>query len=87
MIRACLAVVLHAPGATLLELLRLLQDGQNADLLRYGQTKLPNLVDRQFFSGSFADPLYGATKLALVSRLTDIIRDPVVRRLGGRPNT
>jgi len=80
LIRACLAVVLYAPGATLLELLRLLQDGQNADLLRYGKTQLPNPVDRMFFSHSFADPNYAATKLALVSRLTDIVRDPVVRQ-------
>lgn len=58
----------------------MLQDNQNADLLEYGRSTLPNAVDRQFFSASFADPLYRATKLALVSRLTDIIRDPVLRR-------
>lgn len=80
LVRACLAVVLHAERATLVELLRLLQDGQNRDLVRYGQTQLPNVVDRQFFRGSFADPLYVASKLALISRLTDVVRDPVVRR-------
>lgn len=80
LVRASLAVVLHAPNLSLLDLLRLWQDGPNADLLRYGQTQLPNPVDRQFFSQSWADPLYRSSKLALASRLTDVVRDPVVRR-------
>ena len=87
MIRSCLGVVLHKPGQTLVDLLRLLQDGQNADLVHYGQTELPNEIDRQFFTHSFADAEYRTTKAALVSRLTDIIRDPVVRRFTCHPSS
>jgi hypothetical protein len=87
LIRSCLAIMLHKPGATLVDLLRLLQDGQNADLVHYGQENLPNVVDRQFFAVSFADPQYKTTKLALVSRLTDIIRDPVVRHFTCQPSS
>jgi len=87
LIRSCVSLMLHRPGSTLVDLIRILQDGQNADLLRYGQEKLPNPIDRQFFAGSFADPLYKPTKLALVSRLTDIVRDPVVRRVTCEPSS
>lgn len=80
LIRACLGIVLHQTGMTLVDLVRLLQDGQNRDLVQYGQECLPNPIDRHFFAHSFADPNYRATKLALVSRLTDIVRDPVVRQ-------
>ena len=80
LIRACLGIMLHRPAGNLVDLVRLLQDGQNADLLHYGQENLPNIIDRRFFIASFNDPNYRATKLALVSRLTDIVRDPVVRR-------
>lgn len=80
LIRACLGIMLHRPASNLVDLVRLLQDGQNADLLHYGQEYLPNIIDRRFFIASFNDPNYRATKLALVSRLTDIVRDPVVRR-------
>ena len=87
LIRACVGVVLHRPGSTLSDLVRLLQDGQNADLVRYGREQLPNPVDRQFFTHSFAEPGYRATKAALVSRLTDILRDPVVRQFTGHPSS
>ena len=80
LIRACLAVMLHKRGATLVDLVRLLADEQNADLLRYGQEQLPNAIDRQFFVGSFGKSHYRASKQALVARLTDIVRDPYVRR-------
>ena len=80
LIRACLGIMLHRPASNLVDLVRLLQDGQNADLLQYGQEFLPNIIDRRFFLASFNDPNYRATKLALVSRLTDIVRDPIVRR-------
>ena len=80
LIRACLGIVLHRPASTLVDLVRLLQDGQNADLVQYGQEYIPNIIDRRFFLHSFAEPNYRATKLALVSRLTDIVRDPIVRR-------
>lgn len=87
LIRSCLAIMLHKPGMTLVDLIRLMQDGQNADLLQYGREHLPNEVDRLFFKGSFADPQYRTTKLALVSRLTDIVRDPVVRRFTCQPSS
>jgi len=87
LIRSCVSLMLHRPNSTLIDLVRLLQDGQNADLLEYGREQLPNLIDRQFFTGSFSDPLYSTTKLALVSRLTDIIRDPVVRRFTCQPSS
>ncbi len=80
LIRACLGIMLHRPASNLVDLVRLLQDGQNADLLQYGQECLPNIIDRRFFIASFNDPNYRATKLALISRLTDIVRDPIVRR-------
>lgn len=80
LIRACLGIMLHKPGMTLVDLVRLLQDEQNADLVRYGQHSLPNIIDRQFFSDTFAKSHYRATKQALVARLTDIVRDPYVRR-------
>lgn len=80
LIRACLGIMLHKPGMTLVDLLRLLQDEQNADLLRYGQETLPNEIDRQFFTTTFSKSHYRATKQALVARLTDIVRDPYVRR-------
>jgi len=80
LIRACLGIVLHRPASNLVDLVRLLQDGQNTDLLHYGEEHLPNIIDRRFFNASFNDPNYRATKLALVSRLTDIVRDPVIRR-------
>lgn len=79
LIRACVGILLHMPGATLLDLVRLLQDGQNADLVQYGQQSLPNVVDRQFFTASFHESGYRATKHALACRLIDVIRDPVVR--------
>jgi len=87
LIRSCVSVMLHRPGSTLIDLVRFLQDGQNADLLRYGRENLPNPIDRQFFAGSFADPLYKPTKSALVSRLTDIVRDPVIRRVTCEPSS
>ena len=89
LICACLAVVLHRHGSTLADLVRLLQDdvGNNADLLAYGQNDLPNPIDRQFFQNSFHDPLYRTTKLALVSRLIDILRDPVVQRFACQPSS
>lgn len=87
LIRACLGVMLHRPNSTLVDLIRLQQDGQNADLLHYGQTKLPNVVDRQFFLGAFSDGDYRPTKHALVSRLTDIARDPVVRDFTCHPSS
>jgi hypothetical protein len=74
-------------GATLLDLVRLLADEQNADLLRYGQDQLPNEVDRQFFQQTFASAHYRATKQALVARLTDIVRDPFVRRFTCQPSS
>lgn len=79
LIRACMGIMLHKPNTTLLDLVRLLQDGQNTDLLRYGQEQLPNVVDRQFFAHSFSQPDYRATKHALLARLIDIVRDPSVR--------
>lgn len=48
LIRACLGIMLHKPGLTLVDLVRLLQDEQNVDLVRYGQNSLPNIIDRQF---------------------------------------
>ena len=80
LIRACLGVMLHRPQSTLMDLIRLLHDESNADLLRYGQEQLPNPVDRQFFVQSFSKSHYRATKQALVARLTDVVRDPFVRR-------
>lgn len=80
LIRACLGVVLHRPNSSLLDLLRLLQEDNHADLLRYGQEALPNPIDRQFFRGSFGKTHYQATKQALVARLNDILRDLHVRR-------
>jgi len=87
LIRACLGIMLHKPNTTLLDLVRMLQDGQNADLIRYGQQKLPNEVDRQFFAHSFSENGYRTTKQALVARLIDIVRDPVVRRFTCHPST
>lgn len=80
LIRACVGIMLHKPQMTLVDLVRLLQDEQNADLVRYGQQSLPNEIDRQFFTTTFAKSHYRATKQALVARLTDIVRDPYVRR-------
>lgn len=87
LVRACLGVMLHKPGTRLVDLVRLLQDGHNADLVQYGRERLPNEIDRQFFSVSFAEPGYRATKQALVSRLIDIVRDPVVRRFTGQSSS
>jgi len=80
LIRSSLAVVLHRPGSTLVDLIRLLGEQTPPDLLRYGQERLPNPVDRQFFQQSFTSSHYRLSKLALISRLTDIARDPAVRR-------
>lgn len=87
LIRACLGIMLHKPGMTLVDLVRLLQDDQNADLLRHGQHDLPNAVDRQFFTSTFGNAHYRATKQALVARLTDIVRDPYVRRFTCHPSS
>jgi len=87
LIRACLGIMLHKPNTTLLDLVRVLQDGQNADLIRYGQQSLSNEVDRQFFAHSFRENGYRTTKQALVARLIDIVRDPVVRRFTCHPST
>lgn len=87
LIRTCLAVMLHKPGLTLVDLVRLLQDDRNADLLRHGEQSLPNPVDRQFFASTFANSHYRATKQALVARLTDIVRDPYVRRFTCQPSS
>jgi len=87
LIRACLGIMLHKPNTTLLDLVRVLQDGQNADLIQYGQQSLPNEVDRQFFAHSFKENGYRLTKQALVARLIDIVRDPVVRRFVCHPST
>lgn len=87
LVRSCISVMLHRPGSTLADLVRILQDGQNADLVCYGQQELPNPIDRQFFMGSFHDPQYRLSKLALISRLTDIVRDPTVRRVTGQSNS
>lgn len=87
LIRACLGIMLHMKGTTLIDLVRLLQDEQNADLLRYGRNDLPNPVDRQFFAASFDRSHYRATKQALVARLTDIVRDPFVRRFTCQPSS
>ncbi len=80
LMRACLGVMLHKPDMTLVDLVRLLQDEQNVDLVRYGKENLPNIIDRQFFIATFAKSHYRATKQALVARLTDVVRDPFVRR-------
>lgn len=80
LIRACLGIMLHKPDMTLVDLVRLLQDEQNLDLVQYGQDSLPNMIDRQFFTSTFAKSHYRATKQALVARLTDIVRDPFVQR-------
>lgn len=87
LIRACMGVMLHKPNTTLLDLVRLLQDGQNADLTKYGQENLPNVVDRQFFAHSFSEAGYRATKAALLARLIDIVRDPSVRTFVCEPST
>jgi hypothetical protein len=87
LIRACLGIMLHRKGSTLLDLVRLLQDEHNADLVRYGQEQLPNVVDRRFFQSTFAKSHYRATKQALVARLTDVVRDPYVRRFTCLPSS
>lgn len=87
LIRACLGIMLHKPGMTLVDLVRLLQDEQNVDLVRHGQQSLPNEVDRQFFTSTFAKSHYRATKQALVARLTDIVRDPFGRRFICQPSS
>jgi len=87
LVRACLGIMLHKPGMTLVDLVRLLQDEQNADLVRHGQSALPNIIDRQFFTSTFGNAHYRATKQALVARLTDIVRDPYVRRFTCQPSS
>lgn len=86
-IRACLGVMLHRKDMTLVDLVRLLADEQNADLLRHGQSDLPNVIDRQFFMQSWGKSHYRATKQALVARLTDVVRDPFVRRFACQPSS
>ena len=87
LIRACLGIMLHKPNTTLVDLVRLLQDEQNVDLVRYGREYLPNEIDRQFFATTFEKSHYRATKQALVARLTDIVRDPFVRRFTCHPSS
>lgn len=45
------------------------------------------MIDRQFFTQSWGKSHYRATKQALVARLTDIVRDPYVRRFACQPSS
>ena len=87
LIRACLGVILHKPNTTLLDLVRILEDGNNTDLVQYGRDVLPNAVDRQFFTSTFHESGYRVSKQALLARLIDIVRDPSVRRFICQPST
>ncbi len=74
----CLGVLLHKDGTTFRDLVRFMDDRENADLVRYGLTDLPNPDDRAFFRNQFHSENFNSTKQTLRYRFNDIIRDPSV---------
>lgn len=74
-----LGVLLHMEGTSFKDLVRFMDDERNGDLVKYGQTALPNEVDRDFFKHRFNSRNYESTKEALGSRFSEIIGDPTIR--------
>jgi energy-coupling factor transporter ATP-binding protein EcfA2 len=84
----CVGVMLHRDGSTLMDLYKIMGQGADGDLVKYGREKLPNALDRQFFAQDFVDKKsYGETKAALKRRLFDLVRDPIIQQFLCQPST
>jgi len=64
-----------------------MDDKRNRDLVKYGQSYLPNAQDRDFFQHQFYSRNFESTKEALRYRFGEIIRDPTVREFLCNPST
>ena len=75
----CVGVLLHRDNSTLTDLYHFMDDDSNHELVKHGQTALPNEFDREFFKRDFVSKEYSETKLALRRRLFKLLRDPDIR--------
>ena len=87
LLQPILTVLFHRDGADFKDLIRFMDDTRNRDLVRYGQTRIPNEVDREFFLHEFALDNFDSTKKALRYRFNNAIRSPLVREFFCNPTT
>jgi len=84
----CIALLLHRDGSTLYDLLKLMDDDNNAELVRYGATQLPYEGNCQFFADQFKTSRhYDSTKEMVRNRLQQLLSSPVITRFLCREST
>lgn len=84
----CIALLLHRDGSTLYDLLKLMDDDTNAELVKYGATRLPYEGNRKFFAEQFTTSRhYDSTKEMVRNRLQQLLSSPVITRFLCREST
>lgn len=82
LISACLTVLLHAPGSSLLDLMDFLDDEKNAEWLALADRVLVGSLYREFFKREFRDKTMDMTKRAVRLRFMDVLGlRPAFRRM------
>ena len=86
LVKACLNVLLRMEGATLNDLLRMVDDRRNADLVNRGK-HLPNPSDRDFFVHSFYRSNLDSSKSALAIKLQSLLGNHAFQRVTTQRST
>lgn len=82
LISACLTVLLHAPGSSLLDLMDFLDDTKNAEWLALADRVLVGSLYREFFKREFLDKTMDITKRGVRMRFFEVLEgNPAFARM------
>lgn len=71
------AVVLQLDGGSFFDLLRLLDDSNNNDILKYAQENALNPVHREYLKSGYLEKRASASKYSIYTKLQVLLNDPV----------
>ncbi|HLO76636.1 MAG TPA: type IV secretion system DNA-binding domain-containing protein [Magnetospirillum sp.] len=86
-LKPCIATLLLRDGSTILDLMRFMDDDENADLLHFAQRMLPNPAQRHFLAVDFGKDAYGPTKQSLRTKIQSLLNSQVFLHFLAGPST
>ncbi len=76
----CISTLLRKGGASLVDVMRFMDDKENQDLVELGKES-PILTHRQFFHNKFNSNRYTSTKISIYTRLFNLLNSPTFYNL------